>query len=330
MRIDLEQARELARRAAAAAGADERTAASLARATVAAEVANRPSVGFSHLFDYLDGFVAGRIAKSAQACAQYPAPTTIRVDAKTGIAQLGFDLEFDKLVEAAKLYGVSLFLQWNSYTVGELGYYTRRLAHAGLLSLACSNGPALVTTAKSGRPVYGTNPLSFAAPVPNGRPLVIDQASSATAFVNVRDAASRGESIPEQWALDALGEPTTDARQALHGMLLAFGGARGANIALMVEVLSAGLTGANWSLDAPAFQDGDDSPGAGLFIVAISPDLLAPELPRRLAEQMSRLKGSGIYMPGNADERDDIDIPRHLFERLQGYGAASSEAEHQP
>ena len=93
-------------------------------------------------------------------------------------------------------------------------------------------------------------------------PLVIDQATSATAYVNLRKAAEHGEPIPEGWAIDAAGQPTTDARAALDGLLLAFGGKRGANIALMVEVLAAGMTGANWSLDCPPFDQGSDSPAA--------------------------------------------------------------------
>ncbi|TIW17972.1 MAG: Ldh family oxidoreductase, partial [Mesorhizobium sp.] len=100
-------------------------------------------------------------------------------------------------------------------------------------------------------PVYCTNPMSFAAPAADGSPLVIDQSSSATAFVNIRKAAEDGRKIPEGWALDASGNPTTDPAAAMKGAMLAFGGQRGANIALMVEVLAAGLSGANWSLDAP-------------------------------------------------------------------------------
>src|SRR5690606_1974883 len=116
------------------------------------------------------------------------------------------------------------------------------------------------------KPVYCTNPMAFAAPVAGGPALLIDQSSSATAFVNIRKAASTGDSIPTDWALDEAGNPTSDARAAMKGALVAFGGARGANIALMVEVLAAGLSGANWSLDAPSFTSGTQNPGTGLFV----------------------------------------------------------------
>jgi len=141
----------------------------------------------------------------------------IQVDARGGIAQLGFDLAFDELQKRTELYGIAIFSQSSSYSAGELGYYTRRLAEAGLVALAATNGPACVAAGKSAEAVYGTNPLSFAAPAENGGPLVIDQASSATAFVNVRRAAESDEPIPEGWAIDTKGRPTTDANEALKG-----------------------------------------------------------------------------------------------------------------
>ena len=139
--------------------------------------------------------------------------------------------------------------------------------------------------------------MAFAAPVAGGPPLVIDQSSSATAFVNIRAAAKAGKPIPEGWALDAEGQPTTDARQAVKGALLAFGGERGANIALMVEVLAAGVSGANWSLDAPSFTSGSQSPGSGLTVIALAPRLVDPGFEIRLAAQLDRLSGQGSIFP---------------------------------
>ncbi|MFD0085160.1 Ldh family oxidoreductase, partial [Priestia megaterium] len=238
------------------------------------------------------------------------------------IAQLGFDRAFEELRIRASTYGVTVFSLQNSYTTGELGYYVRRLARKGLVALAATNGPALMAAGESSAAVYGTNPLAFAAPVDNRAPLVIDQASSATAFVHIREAAKRGEMIPEGWAIDADGQHTIDSREAIKGALLAFGGARGANIALMVEILAAGATGANWSLDAPSFEEGSQSPGAGLFIVALNPELLAPDFSARMAAQIDRLSSKGIHIPGGSCTEDgiEIDLPSSLVATLEGYG----------
>ena len=193
-------------------------------------------------------------------------------DAKGGLAHTGFDRIFNDLAKSARLFGVAMFSQRNAYTCGALGYFTGRLAERGAGLLRRHQRPALLAGAGGTKPVYCTNPMSFAAPVEGGAPLVIDQSSSATAFVSIRKAAEEGREIPAGWALDANGKPTTDPAAAMKGALLAFGGNRGANIALMVEVLAAGLSGANWSLDAPSFSEGRESPGTGLFVLAIEPE----------------------------------------------------------
>lgn len=318
MRYTKEMAMKHARRACMAAGASEAMANALAAATVAAEFAGRTTVGLAHLLDYIAAFATGGISGIAWPEISFPAPALIRVDAKGGIAQLGFDLAFDELCTRTNLYGITAFAQENSYTAGELGYYTRRLADMGLVAIAATNGPALMAAKEEGEPVYGTNPISFAAPVAESAPLVIDQASSASAFVNIRLAAEKGESIPEGWAIDHEGKATTDARAALKGALLAFGGPRGANIALMVEVLAAGVTGANWSLDAPSFTDSNHSPGVGIFVVALKPDLLDPLFSSRLKSQIERLREKGIHIPGQNGQKDEIELPQALVEALVG------------
>ncbi|AWP27644.1 Ldh family oxidoreductase [Paenibacillus sp. Cedars] len=319
MRYDLNSAREFAIRVCVAAGASMAVAISLAEATIDAECSGRTSVGFAHLPDYLEGFLCGRISGTEEPALFYPTPTIIQADAKGGIAQLAFDNAFEELQTRASTYGVTVLSLKNSYTAGELGYYVRRLAHKGLVAIATSNGPALMTAGQSKEAVYGTNPLAFAAPVDNRAPLVLDQASSATAFVNIRKAAERGEMIPEGWAIDGRGQRTNDSREALKGALLAFGGSRGANIALMVEMLAAGMTGANWSLDAPSFDEGRTSPGVGLFIVALDPQLLSPGFSTRLASQVERLSSKGIYIPGGSYIKDEIDVPSSLVATLEGY-----------
>jgi len=296
--IGIDSARDFARAALEAAGAGRAMAQSLAEATVAAELRGRGSVGFAHLVDYIDGLKAGRIDGAAEPVSGSPAPAIVEVDARGGIAQHGFDLAFDTLCGRAFELGVASLALRNSFTTGELGHYAIRLAERGLLALAATNGPPLMAPPGVTRSVYCTNPLAFAAPGVDGPALLIDQASSATAFVNLREAASRGAPIPEGWAVDGQGAPTTDPAAALTGHLLPFGGVRGANVALMVEILAAALTGANWSLDAPSFVTGDHSPGIGLFVLAIAPRGHAADLATRLGAHLERLAGLGVHVPG--------------------------------
>jgi (2R)-3-sulfolactate dehydrogenase (NADP+) len=323
--LTLAEATALCEGAAISAGASPEVALSIARSAVAAEAGGQPSVGLAHFIDYLEALKAGRIEGKACPDITRPAPAIILSDAKGGAAHPGFDAAFDLIVEAANEFGLALFSQKNAYTCGALGYFAGRLAEKGLAAIAATNGPALLAGSGSTKPVYCTNPLAFAAPVAGGPPLIIDQSSSSTAFVNIRNAAKAGKPIPEGWALDAEGRPTTDASQAVKGALLAFGGERGANIALMVEVLAAGISGANWSLDAPSFTKGSQSPGTGLTVIALATRLVDPGFQTRLAAQLDRLSGHGVHIPGRSKgaargraEATGISIPRAVYDRIAG------------
>lgn len=302
--------RALLTSACIAAGSSEDNAASLVNATLSAHQFGPPAMGLPHFVDYLEALRAGRINGMAEPRIAFPLPAFISSDAQGGIAQTGFDLAFPAMLERTRALGVVLFTQSNSYTAGELGYYVRRLAAEGLMAIAGANGPPLMAPTAGVQPVYCTNPLTFAAPGgPGGGQVVIDQASSATAFVNVIRAAEVGEQIPEGWAVDASGRPTTDAARAVEGALLPFGGVRGANIALMVELLSAGLSGANWSLDAGDFRSGDQSPAVGLTVIAVA---APPDSAARVAAHMRRLQGLDVHVPGkrssNPPAKDDDSV----------------------
>ncbi|WP_010121085.1 Ldh family oxidoreductase [Corynebacterium nuruki] len=288
--------------AALQAGADRATSRSLAEATVRAEQRGRSAVGVAHLPDYLDALHAGAIDGTAAPDITVRG-AVVRVNARGGTTQRAFDAAVPDLVAAVQSAGTGVLTVGNAYTAGELGDYTARLADRGYVALAVANANASVALGPSGRPVIGTNPLSFAAPT-GDRPLLIDQAVSPTAYVTVRDYARHGRDIPGQWAVDAAGRPTTDPAAALDGALLPDGGHRMGNLGLLVEVL-AGLAGGLWSLDAPSFLDGGRSPAIGLFILALDPAAFGDAgFPARLAAHLDRLDaGYGVHVPGRTSRR---------------------------
>lgn len=223
--LSVAEIRHLATDACLACGGTAAMAKSLVDATLSAAWHGRAEVGFPHFLDYLQSLRDGRIDGEAKPRIDHPLPAFIHADARGGIAQLGFDLVFEDLVKRARTFGIAIFTQKNSYTAGELGYYVRRLAGDGLLSIAVANAHAMMAAAVGGKPVFGTNPLAFGAPLPPPQaPLVIDQASSATAFVNIARAAAENAAIPAGWAIDHDGAPTTDPAKAMLGALLPFGG----------------------------------------------------------------------------------------------------------
>lgn len=281
-------------------GARPEMATALASAAVHAETSGRPALGVVHFFDYIEALQQGRLDGTAQPTVTRPSPAAIMADAGGGAPHVAFDRVYEDLVDAAHDFGVSVFSQKNAYTCGALGYFVERLADQGLVSIAGANSSAVMAAGGSDRPVFGTNPLAFAAPRNSGPPLVIDQASSQTAQVNLREAARDGTSIPLGFAVDSAGEPTTDPGAALNGSLLPFGGYKGANIALMVEILAA-LSGAHWSLNARPFDSGDRNPSVGMFIVSIDPVLFDAKFSTRLEQHLERLRADyHMRLPGGA------------------------------
>jgi (2R)-3-sulfolactate dehydrogenase (NADP+) len=324
--VPMAEVRTLAMTACGEVGASLDVSRSLVDATLSAAQFGPEGMGLPHLLDYLRGFGEGRIDGKAEPVLDRPLPAIVVSDARGGIAQLGFDRAFGDVVKQARALGLGVFTQKNSYTAGELGYYVRRLAMDGLIGIAATNGPALLAAEAGGKPVFCTNPLAFAAPAtPPRAPLVIDQAASATAFVNIVRAAGEKRAIPEGWATDHQGNPTTDAQKALTGALLPFGGYRGANIALMVEVLSAGFAGAAWSLDAGDFRSGHESPGIGLTVIALSPAAIDPHFADRCAEHLRRLEALGVHIPGKRAGNpplagaDTISVAKGVLDEIRGF-----------
>jgi (2R)-3-sulfolactate dehydrogenase (NADP+) len=269
-------------------GAEPGAAQVLAEATAEAEFVGNRAVGVAHLHDYLDGYRRGRIAKGSRPLVRRAASAVIDVDARDGLAQTAFADGFDELQKAAKECGIAALWIRNSFTCGELGYYARRLAQRGFIALASANSPALMSIGGARKPVLGTNPLAYGIPRPGQFPVVIDQASSSTAFVNIRRAAEAGDPIPPGWALGPDGEPTQDASAALQGTLLPFGGHRGGNVALLMELLAT-LSGASFSIDAAPFDSGSTSPRIGVFLLAIDPSNFVGST-ERLSGQFERLR----------------------------------------
>lgn len=308
----------LCERALIGSGAAPTQAAVLAEATAEAELLGRRPVGVSHLVDYADGFRSGRIAAGAPSLEQHTSVISA-VDCHGGLAQHGFEHAVPGLCAGAAEHGLSVVALRHCFTAGELDYYVRRLNRRGLLGFACANSPALVTVAGAHGPLLGSNPLAFGVPLPDGRRLAFDQASSATAWVAVRDAAMSDVPIPDNWAVDSSGAPTTSAAAALEGALVAFGGYKGGNIALLVEVLAT-LSGGMFSTDAPPFTSGAASPSIGVTVVAVATELLNPGYLRRLDAQLDRWKaelGADPDVWTAHHEAASCSLPRDLHDRLQ-------------
>jgi (2R)-3-sulfolactate dehydrogenase (NADP+) len=176
-----------------------------------------------------------------------------------------------------------------------------RLAEAGLVAILFANTPAAIAPWGGSVGVFGTNPIAFACPLPDRPPIVVDLSLSKVARGNILAAKQKGQPIPEGWALDPEGRPTTDPDAALRGTMLPLGDAKGTALALMVELLAAGLTGATFAADATSFlDDRGGPPGTGQLILALDPGALGGEgvLARCAALAAAIESQPGARLPG--------------------------------
>jgi (2R)-3-sulfolactate dehydrogenase (NADP+) len=247
-------------------------AASVARSLVLAEIDGQKGHGLSRIPSYAAQARSGKVDGNAVPAVAQTRPSALMIDVKYGFAYPAFDAAIERLPIMAKLTGIAAAGFARSHHCGVVGRHVERLAEQGLVALVFANTPAAMAAWGGKRPVFGTNPIGFAAPQRDAPPLVIDMALSSVARGKILTAAQKGEAIPDDWAVDAAGKPTTDAKLALAGTLKPAGGAKGAALALMVEMLSVALTGANFAAEASSFFDGEGPPpGVGQFLIAIDP-----------------------------------------------------------
>src|ERR671910_333437 len=195
---------------------------------------------------------------------------TLLVDGDNGMGQVvgvrALDLGLDK---AGKSGGVSVGVRRSNH-YGAGAYYVQRAVARDVVAFAYSNAPPTMAPWGGVDPYVGTNPYTFGAPAGKHRPIILDMATSIVARGKIILAAERGEPIPEGWAVDKQGNPTTDAREALEGSVLPFGGPKGYAISLMIDIMAGALTGAGFGPRINSLYDNFDEPqNVGTFFQLI-------------------------------------------------------------
>jgi (2R)-3-sulfolactate dehydrogenase (NADP+) len=253
-------------------GARAEAARSVSRALVGAEADGLKGHGLSRIPTYLAMLKSGKIDGSVEPKVTQSRPGVLAIDAACGFAYPAIDIAIERLPVLAKQQGIAAATISRSNHAGACGRHVERLAEQGLVALFFANTPEAIAPWGGTRAVFGTNPIAFAAPLEGRTPIVIDLALSKVARGNIVAAKQKREPIPEGWALDKNGRPTTDADAALAGTMIALGDAKGAALALMVEVLSAALAGTHFAFEASSFLDDTGGPPqTGQLIIAIDP-----------------------------------------------------------
>ncbi len=188
-----------------------------------------------------------------------PSTAGLEADQAFGIvaARQAMRLAMDK----ARAAGVAAVTVRNVTHTGMVGFYPMMAARAGLIGIAMNNGPAILPPFGGTTPTLATNPLAAAFPAGDEEPIVLDMATSMVAAGKMRLAAKKGAPIPEGWALDRDGVPTTDPEEAIyHGFLQWAGGYKGFGVATLIEVMSGVLSGGLLGTDVPPMKTFDVVP----------------------------------------------------------------------
>ena len=270
--LTISEAAALATRALMASGASQVSAASTAAAVVAADVDGQSGHGLSRLPSYALQLRVGKVNGKAEPFAEMRGPASIRIDAGAGFAYPAIDIAVERLAELIPQMGVAAAGIFASHHFGQAGRHVERLAERGFVALAFANSPSAMAFHAGRKPMTGTNPVAFAAPVKGRAPLVIDMSLSVAARGKIVAASKAGKPIPGDWAIDAEGRPTTDASAALGGTLLPVGGVKGAALALMIEVLCGALVGGHFGWEASSLLNAEGGPPLlGHLLVGFNP-----------------------------------------------------------
>jgi (2R)-3-sulfolactate dehydrogenase (NADP+) len=319
--------------ALAHAGAGADMAASTAAALVAAEAQGLASHGLSRVAQYAGHLRNGRVNGDARPRLKQDKAAALLVDAQEGLAFPACALAVREAVRSARQCGAAFAGVTNSHHFGAAAYHLEAVATAGMVGLAFGNSPAAMPAWGGKRALFGTNPIAAVFPRRDAPPLVIDLSLSEVARGKLMVAAREGRQIPPGWALDKDGNPTTDPKAGLEGMMLPAGGVKGAMLALVVELLCCALTGAAYGFEADSFfTEEGNRPRIGQAFLVIDPAALAGtdvfhERIETLVETM--LLDPDVRLPGQRRlalerqaEAEGIEVPAALLEQLESLSRA--------
>lgn len=259
------------------AGVSDRQAGAITRVIVAAERDACKSHGIYRIEGALRTIKAGKVRPDAAPELIPPSsPAIVKVEAKGGFASPAFELGLPILAERAHACGIAALAINDAVHFSALWFEVEALAEAGLAGLAMCPSYATVAPAGGTRPLLGTNPFAFGWPREGKPPYVFDFATSVAARGEIELHRRAGKPLPEGWAIDADGRPTTDPAAALSGSMLPFGGHKGSAIGTMIELLGGVMIGDLTSSEALDLLGTTTLyPTRGELVVAFSPQAFA-------------------------------------------------------
>jgi len=293
----------LASEALRRAGANERMAVTTAEHLVRAEEQGLPTHGMSRVPFYCGMLKNGRADGAARPNLVADKGAVCLIDNADGLPYESTAWAIEEVIQRARRNGIGFAGIRNSAHIGVLGIHVLKVAEAGMVGIAFTNSPAAIPPWGGKKALFGTDPVAFAFPRKDADPIVVDLALTTVTRGRIMVAMQKGEKIPEGWALDRHGKPTTDPKEAIEaGSLFPMGGAKGATLALAFELICAALTGAAIGPEADSFfSEQGNKPRIGQAFLAIDPSALAGTekyLERVETVVRTMLADEGVRLPG--------------------------------
>lgn len=294
---------------------DEPSSRAVSKALLTASRMGTDSHGLRLLPHYVAAVQGGRINPRPEMTFSRRMPATGYLDADDGFGHLAGYTAIDHAIAMADETGMGAVAVGNSSHFGAAGCYALAAARRGYIGMSVCNADALVSLHQSKQPFHGTNPFSFAAPVPDQAPYLLDMATSAIPWNRVKQYAAIDRELPANVVVDAQGELTTDPRLAKS--LLPLGGAdfgfKGAGLAGVVELLSATLSGMihGFRMLPMSGSDMQTPRGVGHFFLVMRPDafIALEEYQRSIVAYLDDLRaqpaldGCEVLAPGDREWR---------------------------
>ena len=238
----------------------------VADATIDADLDGRPSHGVARVPIYVDKLEHGGIEAAARTEIVHEAGSAVVFDGNAGFGQVALTVAMGAALERSRRNGIACAAIRNTNNPGMLASYGRSAAADGQIGIVTCNATPAMPLPGGATAQLGTNPVCIALPSQARAEPVLDMATSVAAKGAIRDLGRQGLPIPEGWAVDSLGQPTTDPAAALDGLLLPAGGAKGAGLALMIDLLAGLLSGGAVGGEIRGLHDPGPSDIAALII----------------------------------------------------------------
>lgn len=251
--------------------------------------------GLTRLAIYLKRIKLGLINPNAAMTFEQKFPIAAVLNADNGLGQIAGEKAINKAIEMAKTYGLGAVGVRNSQHFGVLGYYCSKAAENEVICLAFTNAEPALPPYGSYEAFFGTNPVAMGVPVKNDIPIIIDLSTSIVARGKIISAAKQKAPIPEGWALDPEGNPTTDAEKALAGSVQTMAGPKGYALAMMVDILSGVLSGSGYGRNVHSmYKDLKNPADVGHFFLCINIEAFMPKeiFYRKIKKMQEEIKGS--------------------------------------